>query len=103
MNDPVKPDIDLLPLPAGGLTPLALPPVKVPSPDDIVAILQKVDQDIPKLKAFLVAAQANPLMLKLVGSFFPNLSAVVPAMLTIVPYLDFLQQLDEHALAILQP
>lgn len=98
MTDVVKTADSLLPLPSG-TTPA---PIAMPTPDQLVVILTAIDKNLPTLKSFLAAAQANPVMLKLASTFFPNLAGVIPLLTTLTPYLDFLQQLDEQVLAALQ-
>lgn len=65
------------------------------TPANFLAIVDQIDASIPKLKAFIAQAEANPFLLTVAAKFFPGLATVIPLLTVIGPWLDFLQQLTD--------
>lgn len=62
---------------------------------NFMEIINTIDSGIPKLKAFLVMVEANPGLVSIVSGLAPQFGAMVPLLLKLSPWLDFLQQLTD--------
>lgn len=64
--------------------------------ENLIKILDAASADIPKLQAFLTAAQNNPMVLTLATKLFPGLAPIIPILAQISPYLSFLKGLVDQ-------
>lgn len=66
------------------------------TPEKFTEVIDRIDADLPKLKAAIAKFGSSPLFTALVTKMFPDLAPIIPMLVEVAPYIDFFQGLVDE-------
>jgi hypothetical protein len=71
------------------------------SASNVLTLIQEIDQDLPKLNAFLSELAANPALVNVAVTLFPALAPFEGHLAQVKPWLDFFQKLADSLVKVM--